>query len=155
MLYYKGYKNFYLTNFFIFQITLLFLSCILRKRISFMAALFKESAKCLAELPGLFFQPLLTFAALILFFAFWVTVILCLATASEYFIRLVCRQPSITIKNEFYIQSFIVDYPETKSVQMYKNNIFDPVNLSSVGESSPLIEEKKDFSLDSFKSNVF
>lgn len=51
-----------------------------------MTALFKESAKCLAELPGLFFQPLLTFTALILFFTFWVTVILCLATASKYFI---------------------------------------------------------------------
>lgn len=49
-----------------------------------MAALFKESAKCLAELPGLFFQPFLTFVALILFFTFWVAVILCLATASEY-----------------------------------------------------------------------
>ncbi|KYN03777.1 PREDICTED: CTL-like protein 1 [Cyphomyrmex costatus] len=111
----------------IITIILLFLSCILRKRISFMAALFKESAKCLRELPGLFFQPILTFISLILFFAFWIFVILCLATAN---------------------------YPETKSVQMYKNTIFDPVNLSSVGENAPLIEEKKmiDFSLDSFKT---
>jgi len=39
---------------------------------------------------------------------------------------------------------------------MYKNTIFDPVNLSSVGENAPLIEEKKiDFFLDSFKSNLF
>jgi len=38
---------------------------------------------------------------------------------------------------------------------MYKNTIFDPVNLSSIGEKAPLIEEKKiDFSLDSFKSNM-
>lgn len=49
-----------------------------------MAVLFKESAKCLKELPGLFFQPILTFISLILFFAFWVFVILCLATASKY-----------------------------------------------------------------------
>lgn len=56
---------------------------IIRKRIEFMTALFKESAKCLAELPGLLFQPLLTFIALILFFTFWITVILCLATASK------------------------------------------------------------------------
>ncbi|KMQ90399.1 ctl-like protein 1-like protein [Lasius niger] len=110
----------------IITITLLFLSCILRKRISFMAALFKESAKCLKELPGLFFEPILTFITLIMFFAFWVFIILCLATAN---------------------------YPETKSVQMYKNNIFDPVNLSSIGENAPLIEEKKiDFSLDRFKT---
>lgn len=52
-------------------------------------------------------------------------------------------------------KNFIADYPETKSVQMYKNNIFEPLNLSSVGENSPLVEEKKiDFSLDTFKSNV-
>lgn len=68
-----------------FQVILLLLLSILRKRIGFMTALFKESAKCLAELPGLFFQPLLTFTALILFFTFWITVILCLATASKYF----------------------------------------------------------------------
>lgn len=38
-------------------------------------------------------------------------------------------------------------------MQMYKNSIFDPVNLSLVGENAPLIEEKKiDFSFDSFKS---
>lgn len=38
---------------------------------------------------------------------------------------------------------------------MYKNTIFDPVNLSLIGENAPLVEEKKiDFSLDSFKSNV-
>ncbi|GAB1859117.1 Choline transporter-like protein [Camponotus japonicus] len=110
----------------IITIILLFLSCILRKRISFMAALFKESAKCLKELPGLFFEPILTFITLIIFFAFWVFVILCLATAN---------------------------YPETKSVQMYENNIFDSLNLSSLGENAPLIEEKKiDFSLESFKT---
>lgn len=38
---------------------------------------------------------------------------------------------------------------------MYKNHIFDPLNLSSVGEKSAFIEEKKfDFSLHSFKSNI-
>lgn len=54
-----------------------------------------------------------------------------------------------------YFLYFIIDYPETKSVQMYENNIFDSLNLSSLGENAPLIEEKKiDFSLESFKSNV-
>ncbi|KAM0735406.1 Choline transporter-like 1 [Formica fusca] len=110
----------------IITIILLFLSFILRKRISFMAALFKESAKCLKELPGLFFVPVLTFITLIMFFAFWVFIILCLATAN---------------------------YPKTKPVQMYENNIFDLLNLSSVSENASLIEEKKiDFSLESFKT---
>uniref|UniRef100_A0ABD2X367 Choline transporter-like protein n=1 Tax=Trichogramma kaykai TaxID=54128 RepID=A0ABD2X367_9HYME len=63
-------------------VILIFLICFIRKRISFMAVLFKESAKCLAELPGLFFQPLLTFLALSVFFAFWLMVMLCLATAN-------------------------------------------------------------------------
>ena len=36
---------------------------------------------------------------------------------------------------------------------MYKNHIFDPLNLSLIREKSAYIEEKKfDFSLDSFKS---
>lgn len=40
-------------------------------------------------------------------------------------------------------------------MQMYKNTIFDPLNLSSIGENAPLIEEKKiDFSLENFKSNI-
>jgi len=85
---------------FILQIILLFLSCVLRKRISFMAALFKESAKCLRELPGLFFQPVLTFISLMLFFAFWVFVILCLATASKYFtINLIKKLDYFITKN--------------------------------------------------------
>ncbi|XP_046742542.1 choline transporter-like 1 [Diprion similis] len=66
----------------ILTIILLFLLCFLRHRISIMAQLFKESAKCLAELPGLFFQPLLTFLSLLVFFAFWITIVLCLATAN-------------------------------------------------------------------------
>ncbi|XP_001604227.1 CTL-like protein 1 [Nasonia vitripennis] len=66
----------------VITIILFFLICFIRKRISFMAALFRESAKCLADLPGLFFQPLLTFFALLVFFTFWITVILCLATAN-------------------------------------------------------------------------
>ncbi|XP_015171420.1 PREDICTED: CTL-like protein 1 [Polistes dominula] len=113
----------------IITIILLLLVCVLRKRISFMTALFRESAKCLGELPGLFFQPLLTFTALILFFAFWVVVILCLATAN---------------------------YPGTKSVQMYKNHIFNPLNLSSVGEKSILSQEERlSFSIDKFKTFTF
>lgn len=109
----------------IVTIILLLLLSIIRKRIEFMTALFKESAKCLAELPGLLFQPLLTFIALILFFTFWITVVLCLATAN---------------------------YPGTRSVQMYKNHIFDPLNLSLIGEKNTFIEKKRlDFSLDSFK----
>ncbi|XP_014205410.1 CTL-like protein 1 [Copidosoma floridanum] len=66
----------------VITVILFFLICFIRKRISFMAALFRESAKCLAELPGLFFQPLVTFLALLVFFAFWITVGLCLATAN-------------------------------------------------------------------------
>lgn len=131
----------------------MFLSCVLRKRISFMAALFKESAKCLKELPGLFFQPILTFISLILFFAFWVFVILCLATASKYLTEF-NQETNLWPRINFLY--FIIDYPETKSVQMYKNTIFEPVNLSSIGENAPLIEEKKiEFSLDSFKSNIY
>jgi len=67
-----------------------------------MAALFKESAKCLKELPGLFFQPILTFISLILFFAFWIFVILCLATASKYLtLDVIENQAYFMIINKF------------------------------------------------------
>jgi len=67
-----------------------------------MAALFKESAKCLKELPSLFFQPILTFISLILFFAFWIFVILCLATASKYLtINVIENQAYFMIINKF------------------------------------------------------
>ncbi|XP_074110569.1 choline transporter-like protein 1 isoform X2 [Cotesia typhae] len=67
----------------VITIVIISLVCVLRRRISFMGVLFKESAKCLAELPGLFFQPLLTFCALLVFFSFWVTIIICLATSNH------------------------------------------------------------------------
>ncbi|XP_011501769.1 PREDICTED: CTL-like protein 1 [Ceratosolen solmsi marchali] len=66
----------------VITICLLVLMVFVKKQINFMRDLFKESAKCLSELPGLFFQPLLTFVALLIFFAFWILVILCLATAN-------------------------------------------------------------------------
>jgi len=55
----------------------------MRKSISKMADVFEEAASCLAALPALFLQPLITFLALMAFFAFWVSVIVCLATSSK------------------------------------------------------------------------
>ncbi|VEN34311.1 unnamed protein product [Callosobruchus maculatus] len=62
-------------------IILLIIIC-MRKQVDFMANLFKETSKCLMHLPSLFFQPILTFIALAVFFMFWIFVVLCLATAS-------------------------------------------------------------------------
>lgn len=67
----------------VITVILLLLICFLRSRIEFMNILFRESAKCLAELPGLFIQPILTFIALLLFYTFWIIVFLCLATANN------------------------------------------------------------------------
>lgn len=66
----------------IITVILLLLVCAMCKRIEFLVDLFKESAKCLGKMPMLFVQPFLTFIALILFFTFWLTVIVCLATSS-------------------------------------------------------------------------
>ncbi|XP_033222365.1 CTL-like protein 1 [Belonocnema kinseyi] len=112
----------------VITLVLMCLLITLRKHISFMTALFRESAKCLAELPGLFFTPLLTFLALILFFTYWVSVILSLATAN---------------------------YPGTKPVQMYKNQIFESMNTSAQGFAGRnALEDHKvfDLSIDKFKT---
>lgn len=63
------------------QIIILILVVVMRKRVDFLADLFKETSKCLAHIPGLFLQPLLTFLVLLAFFIFWIFVVLCLATA--------------------------------------------------------------------------
>ncbi|KDR21092.1 CTL-like protein 1 [Zootermopsis nevadensis] len=66
----------------IITIIILLLVIAVRKSISSMARVFEESAQCLAALPALFLQPFITFIALMVFFAFWVSVIICLATSN-------------------------------------------------------------------------
>ncbi|XP_050304964.1 choline transporter-like 1 [Anthonomus grandis grandis] len=67
----------------IITIVILAITVFMRKQVDFLANLFKETSKCIMHLPGLFFQPLLTFIFLAVFFLFWIFVVLCLATASN------------------------------------------------------------------------
>ncbi|ENN75884.1 choline transporter-like 1 [Dendroctonus ponderosae] len=66
----------------VITVVILLIVLFMRKQVDFLANLFKETSKCLMHLPGLFFQPLLTFFFLAMFFMFWIFVVLCLATAS-------------------------------------------------------------------------
>ncbi|KAL1497270.1 hypothetical protein ABEB36_008263 [Hypothenemus hampei] len=66
----------------IITVVILLIIIFMRKRVDFLANLFKETSKCLMHLPGLFFQPLVTFIFLALFFILWIFVVLSLATAS-------------------------------------------------------------------------
>ncbi|XP_023014010.2 choline transporter-like protein 1 [Leptinotarsa decemlineata] len=66
----------------IITIIILLIIFFMRKQVDFLANLFKETSKCLMHLPALFFQPILTFIVLVLFFMFWIFIVLCLATAS-------------------------------------------------------------------------
>ncbi|XP_057653287.1 choline transporter-like 1 [Diorhabda carinulata] len=66
----------------IIMIVILIIIIFMRKQVDFLADLFQETSKCLMHLPQLFFQPILTFSILVLFFMFWLFVVLCLATAS-------------------------------------------------------------------------
>lgn len=59
----------------IITVIILLLVIIMRKSVDFLANLFKETSKCLAAIPGLFFQPLLTFIFLLGFFLFWIFVV--------------------------------------------------------------------------------
>ncbi|XP_064292071.1 choline transporter-like 1 isoform X4 [Plodia interpunctella] len=78
----------------IITVILLILVFVMRSRVSFLAALFKETAHCLGSIPALFLQPIITFFFLILFFAFWSFVIVCLATANY---------PGIPYQTNFFI----------------------------------------------------
>ncbi|XP_026485685.2 choline transporter-like 1 isoform X1 [Vanessa tameamea] len=66
----------------IITVILLLLVWVMRSRVSFLAALFKETAHCLGSIPALFLQPIITFFFLILFFTFWSLVVVSLATAN-------------------------------------------------------------------------
>ncbi|XP_026328516.1 CTL-like protein 1 isoform X2 [Hyposmocoma kahamanoa] len=78
----------------IITLILLLLVFVMRSRVSFLAALFKETAHCLGSIPALFLQPIITFFFLVLFLMFWSAVVVCLATA-EY--------PGIPYKTNFLI----------------------------------------------------
>lgn len=65
----------------IITVIILLLVIFMRKKVDFLAELFKDTSNCLLHIPGLFLQPLLTFMILLAFFCFWVFVMLCLATA--------------------------------------------------------------------------
>ncbi|PSN48822.1 CTL-like protein 1 [Blattella germanica] len=66
----------------IITVIILLLVIAVCKSINNMAQLFEDSAECLADLPCIFMLPFITFTALVIFFAFWVSVIVCLATSS-------------------------------------------------------------------------
>ncbi|XP_071444421.1 choline transporter-like 1 isoform X2 [Hetaerina americana] len=66
----------------VFTVVLLSLVLYMRERLVRMVELFREASNCLSSMPGLFLQPIFTFAVLISFFIFWIFVIVCLATAT-------------------------------------------------------------------------
>ncbi|XP_046681197.1 choline transporter-like 1 isoform X2 [Homalodisca vitripennis] len=66
----------------IVTVIILLLVLVMRKRVDFVATLFKEAADCLAALPSLYLQPVFSFLQLIIFYSFWILVVVCLATAN-------------------------------------------------------------------------
>ncbi|CAD7003889.1 CTL-like protein 1 [Ceratitis capitata] len=54
----------------------------LKNKLSGLSALFEEAGVCMMNLPGLIIAPLLAFAVLAVFLAFWVLVVICIVTAS-------------------------------------------------------------------------
>lgn len=60
---------------FVLQVIILLIVLVMRKQVGFLAELFQETAKCLGNIPALFFQPLVTFVVLLIFFVFWIFVV--------------------------------------------------------------------------------
>lgn len=54
----------------------------MRKKLSGLAALFEAASQCMLEMPSLVFPSILASILLSLFLAFWVAVVVCLATAN-------------------------------------------------------------------------
>ncbi|KAL0840483.1 hypothetical protein ABMA28_015727 [Loxostege sticticalis] len=98
----------------IITLILLLLVWVMRSRVSFLAALFRETAHCLGSIPALFLQPIITFIFLILFFAFWSTVVVCLATANY---------PGIPYQTNFFINGTLLpDHVDKAAIQAQNIN---------------------------------
>ncbi|XP_050670773.1 choline transporter-like 1 isoform X2 [Leptidea sinapis] len=116
----------------VITVILLLLVWVMRSRVSFLAALFRETAHCLGSIPALFLQPIITFFFLVLFFTFWCTVVVCLATANY---------PGIPYKSNFFINAS-TEPDQNNPAQLgqnpddsraYKNRIeFDPMWVQSM-----------------------
>ena len=63
------------------SLILVLICLVMRKRVKLVVALFYEAGACIRAMPGLLFQPLWTFLVLMIFLAFWLIVLLALATA--------------------------------------------------------------------------
>ncbi|KAG6464805.1 choline transporter-like 1 isoform X2 [Manduca sexta] len=112
----------------IITVILLLLIWVMRSRVSFLAALFKETAHCLGSIPALFLQPIITFFFLVLFFTFWSLVVVCLATANY---------PGIPYKTNFFINGSIPNQNEKAAIEAQNINksanlktfAFDPIEF--------------------------
>ncbi|XP_047514454.1 choline transporter-like 1 isoform X3 [Pieris napi] len=112
----------------IITVILLLLVWVMRSRVSFLAALFKETAHCLGSIPALFLQPIITFFFLVLFFTFWSFVVVCLATANY---------PGIPYKTNFFINgSILPDQIDNAAVQAQTYN--ESAKLKNPIEFNPM-----------------
>ncbi|CAO1343718.1 unnamed protein product [Diamesa serratosioi] len=66
----------------IVMIILLVVIYLMRSKFAGLAALFEEAGKCMYNIPSLFVPPMIACIALVIFLAFWVTVVICLSTAN-------------------------------------------------------------------------
>lgn len=64
-----------------FQLGVLITVFSLRNRTSVLVTVFQDSSNCLSEIPLLYLQPVISFFLLLAFYIFWISVILCLASA--------------------------------------------------------------------------
>ncbi|GLV34162.1 Choline transporter-like 1 [Carabus blaptoides fortunei] len=111
----------------IITVIILILVIVMRKQVDFLAELFRDTSKCLAAIPGLFFQPLVTFVVLLAFFAFWLFVVLCLATA--YYPGIKGLQPFKDSES-----SFSTSMPATESLEPMRNITLAKVNKFTIVE---------------------
>lgn len=66
----------------IVMITIIVLIFVIKDKLKGLAALFEEAGKCMLQLPGLACPPFWAFIGLLLYIVFWLTVVICLASAN-------------------------------------------------------------------------
>lgn len=79
------------------QILVIIVVCLLRKKLSGLAALFEEASNCMMDMPSLVLPSVLASIVLSLFLAFWVAVVVCLTTANYPGSKPLVSQPSDSV----------------------------------------------------------
>lgn len=129
-----------------FQVILLLLVFVMRSRVSFLAALFKETAHCLGSIPALFLQPIITFFFLVLFLAFWSIVVVSFSFLFQSKFEIQLLTANNTSYRLFQVCLATANYP---GIPFQTNFLLNGTSASELSQSNKIAIDAQNNSLKS------